>query len=147
MTSSRLCTLSSSLEHTTPLAIPSSPLQQASANPLTTATAQPAHQTALAATTKSAYKKIATIAKVYIDKQKYNRFTNFDYKLTIFYNICKRSGLSCERYITVFLTILKRLAKEHYYSSNLADRLFKDTCIHIRNFFKGPEYYRKNLTK
>jgi hypothetical protein len=87
------------------------------------------------------------VAKVYIDGQKYNRFTSFDYKLTIFYNICKRSGLSCERYVTVFLTMLKGLAEEHYYSSNLVDRLFEDTCIHIQNFFEGLEYYRKNLTE
>jgi hypothetical protein len=114
---------------------------------LTAATAQPAHQTAPAAITKSAYKEIATVAKVYTDGQKYNRFTSFDYKLTIFYNICKRSGLSRKRYATVFLTMLKRLAKEHYYSNNLADRSFKDTYIHMQNFFKRPEYYQKNLTE
>jgi hypothetical protein len=112
-----------------------------------TATAQLAHETTPAATTQSAYKKIVIIAKVYTDRQKYNRFTSFDYKLTIFYNICKRSGLPYKRYATVFLTILKGLAKEHYYNSNLADRLFKDTCIYIQNFFKRPEYYQKNLTK
>jgi hypothetical protein len=81
------------------------------------------------------------IAKVYINGQKYNRSISFDYKLTIFYNICKRPGLSCEGYATVFLTMLKGLAEEHYYSSNLADRLFEDTCIYIRNFFERPEYY------
>jgi hypothetical protein len=43
--------------------------------------------------------------------------------------------------------MLKRLAKKHYYSSNLADRLFKNTYIYMRNFFKGPEYYQKNLTE
>jgi hypothetical protein len=87
------------------------------------------------------------VAKVYTDKQKYNRFISFDYKLTIFYNICKRSGLSYKAYTTVFLIMLKRLTKEHYYSSNLADRLFEYTCAYIQNFFKGPEYYQKNLTK
>jgi hypothetical protein len=87
------------------------------------------------------------VAKVYTDGQKYNRFTSFDYKLTIFYNICKRSGLPREGYATAFLTMLKGLAKEHYYSSNLADRLFEDTCFHMRNFFEGPEYYWKNLTE
>jgi hypothetical protein len=43
--------------------------------------------------------------------------------------------------------MLKGLAEEHYYSSNLADRSFEYTCAHMRNFFEGPEYYRKNLTE
>jgi hypothetical protein len=93
------------------------------------------------------YKEIATVAKVYTDRQKYNRFISFDYKLTIFYNICKRSGLSCEEYATAFPTMLKGLAEDHYYSSNLADKLFEDTCIYMRNFFEGLEYYQKNLTE
>jgi hypothetical protein len=93
------------------------------------------------------YKEIATVAKVYTDRQKYNRFISFDYKLTIFYNICKRSGLPCKAYATAFLTMLKGLAEEHYYSSNLADRSFKYASAYIRNFFEGPEYYRKNLTE
>jgi hypothetical protein len=71
------------------------------------------------------------VAKVYTNKQKYNKFTSFDYKLTIFYNICKRSDLSCKRYTTVFLTMLKGLAEKYYYNSNLADKLFKDTYIYI----------------
>jgi hypothetical protein len=87
------------------------------------------------------------VAKVYVDRQKYDGSTSFDYKLTIFYNICKRSGLPREGYATAFPTMLEGLAEDHYYSSNLADKLFKDTRIHIGNFFKGPEYYRKNLTE
>jgi hypothetical protein len=111
------------------------------------AIAQPAHETTPAATTQSAYKKIATVAKVYTNGQKYDRSTSFDYKLTIFYNICKRSGLPCEGYATAFPTMLKGLAEDHYYSSNLADKSFEDTCIYMRNFFEGPEYYQKNLTE
>jgi hypothetical protein len=81
------------------------------------------------------------MAKVYTNKQKYNKFISFDYKLTIFYNIYKRFGLSYKRYVIVFPIMLKGLAEEHYYNSNLADRLFKNTCIYIRNFFEGLEYY------
>ncbi len=87
------------------------------------------------------YKEIATIAKVYTDGQKYNRTISFNYKLTIFYNIYKRSSLPHKGYITTFLIILKGLVEDHYYSSNLADKPFKDTYIYIQNFFKGPEYY------
>src|SRR6266699_2535620 len=91
------------------------------------------------------YKEIIIIAKVYIDGQKYNRTISFNYKLTIFYNICKRSSLPPKGYATVFPTILKGLAEDHYYSNSLADKLFKNTCIYIQNFFKGLEYYWKNL--
>ena len=87
------------------------------------------------------YKEITTIAKVYIDGQKYNRTTSFNYKLTIFYNIYKRSGLPPKGYITVFPIILKGLVENHYYNNNLADKPFKDTYIYIQNFFKGLKYY------
>jgi hypothetical protein len=87
------------------------------------------------------YKEIAMVAKVYTDGQKYNGSTSFNYKLTIFYNICKRSGLPRKAYAIAFLTMLKGLAEERYYNSNLADRLFEYTCAYIQNFFEGPEYY------
>src|SRR6266568_6649942 len=93
------------------------------------------------------YKEIIIIAKVYIDGQKYNRTISFNYKLTIFYNIYKRSSLPYKGYITAFLMMLKGLAEDYYYSSNLADKSFKDIYIYIQNFFKGPEYYWKNLTE
>jgi len=56
-------------------------------------------------------KEAATIAKIYTDGQKYNGVSNsFNFKLTIFYNICKRAGLPPKGYITAFLTMLKGLA-------------------------------------
>ena len=56
-------------------------------------------------------KEVATITKIYTDDQKYNRVSNsFNFKLTIFYNICKRAGLPPKGYITVFPTMLKGLA-------------------------------------
>jgi len=56
-------------------------------------------------------KEAATIAKIYTDDQKYNGVSNsFNFKLTIFYNICKRAGLPPKGYITALLTMLKGLA-------------------------------------
>ena len=56
-------------------------------------------------------KEVAIIAKIYIDDQKYNKVNNsFNFKLTIFYNIYKRSGLPLESYIVAFPSILKGLA-------------------------------------
>jgi hypothetical protein len=55
-------------------------------------------------------KEIATAVKMYTDKQKYSSVNeSFDYKLRIFYNICKRSGLPPAGYTKAFLTILKSL--------------------------------------
>ena len=93
-------------------------------------------------------REAATIAKIYTDNQKYAGVADsFDFKLTIFYNICKRLGVLPEAYITVFLTMLKGLAQDHYYSSSMSTRTFKEACNHICQFFKGPEFYCKNLTK
>jgi len=56
-------------------------------------------------------KEVATIAKIYTDDQKYDGVSNsFNFKLTIFYNICKRSGLLPEGYIVAFPSMLKGLA-------------------------------------
>jgi hypothetical protein len=95
------------------------------------ATAQLAHKTTPAAITQLTYKKIVIIAKIYTNKQKYNKSASFNYKLTIFYNICKRSDLSYKKYIITFLTMLKGLAKDHYYSNNLANKSFKNICIYM----------------
>jgi len=51
------------------------------------------------------------IIKIYIDNQKYNGVSNsFSFKLTIFYNICKRSGLLLEGYAVALPSMLKGLA-------------------------------------
>jgi hypothetical protein len=77
-------------------------------------------------------KEVATIVKIYTDDQKYNRVNNsFDFKLTIFYNICKRSGLPLEGYIVAFPSMLKGLTQDHYYNSNFKLRPFTEVCNHI----------------
>ena len=93
-------------------------------------------------------KEVATIAKIYIDGQKYNRVSNsFNFKLTIFYNIYKRASLPPKGSITAFLTILKGFTQDYYYNSSLLTRLFTKAYNYMRYFFKGPEYYQRNLTK
>jgi len=87
-------------------------------------------------------KEAATITKIYIDDQKYNRVSNsFNFKLTIFYDIYKRASLPPKGYITALLTMLKGLAQDYYYNSSLLTRLFTEACNHMCYFFKGPEYY------
>jgi len=87
-------------------------------------------------------KEAATITKIYIDDQKYNRVSNsFNFKLTIFYNICKRASLPPKGYITIFLIILKGLTQNHYYNGSLLTKSFTKAYNYICYFFKGPEYY------
>ena len=50
------------------------------------------------------------VVKMYIDSQKYNRVSeSFNFKLIIFKDICKRTGLQLNNYIIAFPTILKGL--------------------------------------
>lgn len=93
-------------------------------------------------------KEVAIVAKIYTEEQKYSGVSDsFDFKLTVFYDICSRSGLPQEGYMAAFPTMLKGLAQAHYYNCSLSAKSFDSACAHMRNFFEGPEYYRKNLTE
>jgi len=75
---------------------------------------------------------MAIIVKIYIDDQKYNGVSDsFDFKLTIFYNIYKRSSLLLEGYIVAFLSMLKGHTQDYYYNSNLKLRPFIKACNYI----------------
>jgi hypothetical protein len=79
---------------------------------------------------------------MYTEEQKYSGVNeSFDYKLKIFYNICKRAGLPNTAYINAFPTMLKGLAQDHFYNHDLSKRPFDQACTHLRNFFEGPGYY------
>jgi hypothetical protein len=49
--------------------------------------------------------------------------------------------------MAAFPITLKGLAQAHYYNSSLSTRSYDAACTHIRNFFEGPEFYRKNLAE
>ena len=79
---------------------------------------------------------------MYTKEQKYSRVDkSFNYKLKIFYNICKRARLPNTAYINAFPTMLKGLVQDHFYNYNLLKRPFDQAYTHIRNFFEGPRYY------
>jgi hypothetical protein len=46
-----------------------------------------------------------------------------------------------------FPMMLKGLTQDHYYNRNLSARIYTEAYTHIRNFFKGPKFYRKNLAE
>ena len=55
-------------------------------------------------------KKAVIVAKMYTDSQKYNRVSkSFNFKLTIFKDICRKTSLQLDNYIIAFPTMLKGL--------------------------------------
>ena len=85
---------------------------------------------------------------MYTDDQKYNSISNnFDYKLTIFYNIYKRVDVLERAYFKALLLMLSGLALDYYYNTRLAAFIFKDTCKSLYSFFRGLSSEYKSLNK
>jgi hypothetical protein len=60
------------------------------------------------------------VAKIYIKEQKYNSINgSFNYKLTIFLDICNCVKLLEEGYLRAFLIMLKGLALDYFYNAKL----------------------------
>jgi len=88
------------------------------------------------------------VTKIYTDSQKYNRVNeSFNFKLAIFKDIYKKASLQPDSYMIVFPTILKGLVQDYYYNCTLLTRIYLKAYTYIQNFFKGPEFYRKNFIK
>jgi hypothetical protein len=93
-------------------------------------------------------KEAATVAKMYTDSQKYDGVSkSFDFKLTIFKDICRRAGLQLDDYMITFPTMLKGLAQDHYYNCSLSAKTYTEACTYMQNFFEGLKFYRKNLAE
>ena len=43
--------------------------------------------------------------------------------------------------------MLKGLIQNYYYNCILLARIYLEAYIYIRNFFKGPKFYKKSLIK
>ena len=72
-------------------------------------------------------KELVNIAKLYTDDQKYSGISgNFNFKLTIFYNICNRADIPLNAYLKALPFILIGLALNHYYNSKLAILIFNE---------------------
>jgi len=72
------------------------------------------------------------VAKIYIKEQKYNSTnSSFDYKLTIFLNICNRIKLLEEGYLRAFPIMLKGLALNHFYNAKLLQHTYPEAYNNI----------------
>ena len=75
-------------------------------------------------TLKGYRRELSIIIKIYIEESKYggNR-DSFDFKLAIFYNICRRTNIPHKAKAKVFPTMLKGLALDFYYLNNTINKL------------------------
>jgi hypothetical protein len=95
-------------------------------------------------------KELANLAKLYTDEAKYSdENDSFSFKLTIFHDMCERADISQSTKLKAFLTMLKDLILDYYYSNMSTDNLiiFDEVCFSMRNYFEDVEYRRDILSK
>ena len=94
-------------------------------------------------------KELANLAKLYTDKLKYSSENdNFDFKLTIFTDLCQKADIPKQEFSQAYSTMLRGLALNYYYTnfkSNPLSILFDKLYKAIYNYFKGLEYKRNIL--
>jgi hypothetical protein len=91
------------------------------------------------------------LAKLYTDEAKYSgENDNFDFKLTIFTDLCQKADIPKQEFSQAYSTMLRGLALDHYYTnlkSNPFSVSFNKLCESTRNYFEGSEYKRDILTQ
>ena len=93
-------------------------------------------------------KKLTLLEKIYKENDKFSDTgDNFDFKLTIFLDKCRRVGLPRVAFIYSAAIMLSDQALTHYYANRGSAASFDDFCQNMRTFFEGPEWERYNLTK
>ena len=84
-------------------------------------------------TSKGYRQELSIIIKIYIEESKYksNR-DSFNFKLTIFYNICGYANILYKTKAKAFPTMLKGLVLNFFYLNNTINKLsFQDICSTI----------------
>ncbi len=95
------------------------------------------------------FKQLILLSKIYKKKDKFNDTnSNFDYKVMIFYDKCKRANLSSHAYIQNIFVMFSSQTLIHYYSNQLQlSHDFFDFCINIKNAFEESEWQRRSLIR
>jgi hypothetical protein len=100
---------------------------------------------------KTYSRELANLAKLYTNKAKYSGDNNnFNFKLTIFTDLCQKADIPKQEFCQAYSTILRRLALDHYYTNLKANPLsisFNKLYKSTHNYFKGLEYRRDILTQ
>ena len=92
---------------------------------------------------------LANLTKMYTEKMQYGgENDNFDFKLTIFHNLCKRAGIPLNHRNEAYPAMLRDLALEHFFinlNNNSVMPPLEELCDKTRNYFEGPVYCRSIL--
>ena len=89
-------------------------------------------------------KALSYMANAYTEAQKYNGSNGgFDYKLSIFYSIAKRTGVPPEAYALGLPIMLTGKALDYYFMNSLSGLSFEEACAGIKKGMEGLEFGRK----
>jgi hypothetical protein len=94
------------------------------------------------------FKKLSQLNKIYKNDEKFkNTDDNFEFKLKIFINKCKRVELSSHAYLKEIAFMLANRALFHFYVNEYENITFDKFCVDMKRFFEESEWKRLNLTK
>jgi hypothetical protein len=94
------------------------------------------------------FKKLSQLNKIYKNDEKFkNTDDNFEFKLKIFINKCKRVDLSSHAYLTEIAFMLANRALFHFYVNEYENITFDKFRVDMKRFFEESEWKRFNLTK
>ncbi len=80
------------------------------------------------------------LEKIYKKQNKFDNIDdNFDYKLLIFYDKCKRIDVSKLMYDKAILVMLKNETQTHYYVNRINYVSFDVFCVDMKLFFEEFE--------
>ncbi len=93
--------------------------------------------------------QLVILDEIYKEEDKFSDTgDNFDFKILIFQDKCRRAGLPEHAYIQGASIMLSGRALSHYYANQIEfGYSFDHFCTSMRSFFEGPEWQRCNLNK
>ncbi len=94
------------------------------------------------------FKKLSQLNKIYKNDEKFkNTDDNFEFKLKIFINKCKRVDLSSHAYLKEIAFMFASRTLFHFYVNKYENITFDKFRVDIKRFFEESEWKQFNLTK
>ncbi|TEY29375.1 hypothetical protein BOTCAL_0949g00010 [Botryotinia calthae] len=97
----------------------------------------------------SATQSLVSLSKFYTDDEKYGGDDdNFDFKLSIFYEISRRAEVPTDMLYKAFPMMLKESSLEFFHANyESLPSTFKELCTYMRSNFEGDEYQCNMLSQ